>query len=59
MTNPAAASRIIHPVDCEEITIRLPDGYQAYARYWAPADCRGGVLYVHGIQSHAGWYEYQ
>lgn len=41
----------------EEITIRLPDGYQAYGRYWQPSDCRGGVLYFHGIQSHAGWYE--
>ncbi len=41
----------------EEITIRLPDGYEAYARYWAPKTCRGGVLYLHGIQSHAGWYE--
>ncbi|MCH7813550.1 MAG: alpha/beta fold hydrolase [Planctomycetes bacterium] len=41
----------------DEITIRLPDGYKAYARYWAPETCRGGVLYLHGIQSHAGWYE--
>jgi alpha-beta hydrolase superfamily lysophospholipase len=44
-------------VSFEEITIRLPDGYEAYARYWAPRECRGGVLYLHGIQSHAGWYE--
>lgn len=43
---------------CEEITVRLPDGYEAYARYWAPAGrCTGGVLYLHGIQSHGGWYE--
>ncbi|MHC4063496.1 MAG: alpha/beta fold hydrolase [Planctomycetota bacterium] len=41
----------------EEVTVRLPDGYEAYARYWAPKNCRGGVLYLHGIQSHAGWYE--
>jgi len=41
----------------EELTVTLPDGYEAYARYWAPADCRGGVLYLHGIQSHCGWYE--
>lgn len=44
-------------VTFEEITIRLPGGYPAYARYWAPPTCRGGVLYFHGIQSHAGWYE--
>ncbi len=44
-------------VSFQQITIRLPDGYEAYARYWAPATCRGGVLFFHGIQSHAGWYE--
>lgn len=42
----------------EEITIPLPDGYPAYARIWTPAGaCRGGVLHLHGIQSHCGWYE--
>lgn len=42
----------------EELSLTLPDGYAAYARYW-PADgqTRGAVLYHHGIQSHAGWYE--
>ena len=44
-------------VSFEDITIRLPDGYEAYARYWSPPACRGGVLYLHGIQSHGGWYE--
>jgi alpha-beta hydrolase superfamily lysophospholipase len=41
----------------EELTIPLPDGYAAYARYWAPAAPQGAVLYHHGIQSHCGWYE--
>ncbi len=42
----------------EEITLLLPDGYEVYARYWAPpARTRGTVLYHHGIQSHCGWYE--
>ena len=41
----------------EEISVRLPDGYQAYARYWTGSDPRGAVLYHHGIQSHCGWYE--
>ena len=44
--------------ECEDITIRLPDGYEAYARLWMPPEpCRGGVLHLHGIQSHCGWYE--
>lgn len=41
----------------EEVTIRLPDGYPAYARLWPAADARGAVLYLHGIQSHCGWFE--
>ncbi len=41
----------------EEISVTLPDGYEAYARYWCPPKLRGAVLYHHGIQSHCGWYE--
>jgi alpha-beta hydrolase superfamily lysophospholipase len=42
----------------EEITLRLADGYTAYARLWRPESTpRGAVLYLHGIQSHCGWYE--
>ncbi len=41
----------------DELTIRLPDGYQAHARLFNAEPCRGTVLYVHGIQSHCGWYE--
>jgi alpha-beta hydrolase superfamily lysophospholipase len=41
----------------QELQITLPDGYPAYARYWAASPARGAVLYHHGIQSHGGWYE--
>jgi alpha-beta hydrolase superfamily lysophospholipase len=41
----------------EEISVELPDGYAAYARYWGTPAPRGAVLYHHGIQSHCGWYE--
>lgn len=41
-----------------ETQIRLPDGYQTYARIWIPeAQARAAILYHHGIQSHCGWYE--
>jgi len=43
--------------DYDEITVALPGGYAAYARYWTPTIPRGAVLYHHGIQSHCGWYE--
>lgn len=38
-------------------TVALPDGYPAHARWWRPANPIGAVLYLHGIQSHGGWYE--
>jgi len=41
----------------EELSIRLADGYAAYARYWSGPNRKGAVLYHHGIQSHCGWYE--
>ncbi|MCG3138114.1 MAG: hypothetical protein HJJLKODD_01974 [Phycisphaerae bacterium] len=41
----------------EEMELRLSDGYRAYGRYWPVDQPRGAVLYLHGIQSHAGWYE--
>ena len=40
----------------EETHVALPDGYQAWARYWPAEPCTEAVLYLHGIQSHAGWY---
>ncbi len=41
----------------EETSITLDDGYDAYARYWPQPGCREAVLHLHGIQSHASWYE--
>ncbi len=43
--------------ELEELSIPLPDGYAAYVRYWPVSDPAGAVLYLHGIQSHCGWYE--
>lgn len=39
------------------IQLTLPDGYCSHARLWKPENPRGVVLYLHGIQSHGGWYE--
>lgn len=44
-------------VCCESIRIRLSDHYDAFARLWMPPSPRGGVLYLHGIQSHGLWFE--
>ena len=41
----------------EELSIPLPDVYAAYARYWPARELAVAVLYLHGIQSHCGWYE--
>ncbi len=41
----------------DETHIQLDDGYRAYARWWPVERPRGAVLYLHGIQSHCGWYE--
>jgi len=36
---------------------RHSDGYPARVRWWRAERPRGAVLYLHGIQSHGGWYE--
>ena len=38
------------------ITLTLSDDYQARARLFASPNPRRAVLYLHGIQSHSGWY---
>lgn len=42
---------------CEAIRIRHSDHYEAHARLWMPDAPVGAVLYLHGIQSHGGWFE--
>jgi alpha-beta hydrolase superfamily lysophospholipase len=40
-------------------TYTVSDGYRCYYRdYPAASAPRGQVVFVHGIQSHAGWYEH-
>lgn len=42
----------------ESITIIYDDGYTAHARYWSPGgQVQEAILYLHGIQSHGGWFE--
>lgn len=38
----------------------LSDGYRLAGRVWPPTDAAPtrAILYVHGIQSHGGWYEW-
>ena len=49
----------LSPPELRDLT--LSDGYVAKARYWsARGDATAPVafLYLHGIQSHGGWYEW-
>lgn len=40
-------------------TITASDGVRLHFQHWKPlGPSRGTVLCLHGIQSHAGWYEY-
>lgn len=36
---------------------RHSDGYPTHVRWWRVERPKGAVLYLHGIQSHGGWYE--
>jgi len=46
--------------EVELLSIVAADGYRLACRRWQPpegATPRGLVVYLHGIQSHGGWYE--
>ena len=44
--------------DAETRTVKARDGYvMSYRRYHAEGTPRGAIACIHGIQSHAGWYE--
>lgn len=38
----------------------MSDGYVLHGRLWHPAGIArdGAILYLHGIQSHGGWFEW-
>jgi alpha-beta hydrolase superfamily lysophospholipase len=42
----------------ELCTWTLSDGYALRGRYWPAPGARRAVLYLHGIQSHGGWFEW-
>jgi len=43
-------------VSCEVVSIELADGYRGYGRLFESGCPRRAVLYLHGIQSHGGWF---
>jgi len=47
---------IVAEVPCEYVTINLADGYKGWCRFFNTHDAKRAVLYLHGIQSHGGWF---
>jgi alpha-beta hydrolase superfamily lysophospholipase len=50
------AQSLVCDVPCKLISLTMPDGYQSYARFFEQPDSSKAVLYLHGIQSHGGWF---
>lgn len=44
------------PVPCEYVQVPLGDGYPARGRYYASHRPGRAAVYLHGIQSHSGWF---
>ena len=47
---------IVCDSDCELVSLKLRDGYRGYGRLFEAAGTDRAVLYLHGIQSHGGWF---
>jgi len=43
-------------VPCNFVALCLADGYQGQGRWFENSSATGAVLYLHGIQSHGGWF---
>lgn len=43
-------------VPCDLVSLHLPDSYPAGARLFPAVNATRAVLYLHGIQSHGGWF---
>ena len=43
-------------LEAEPVTLELSDGYHAFARWWKCGTSSRTVIYLHGIQSHGGWF---
>ncbi len=48
------------PCRCPDLRAwQVSDGYTIHGRVWPPAGpARTAILYLHGIQSHGGWFEW-
>ncbi|MCP4713320.1 MAG: alpha/beta hydrolase [Planctomycetes bacterium] len=47
---------LVGAVSCDIVRLELAGGYLGYGRFYEAAEARRGVVYLHGIQSHGGWF---
>ena len=47
---------IVADLPCELHQIPLADDYSVWARYFESPNPKRALLYLHGIQSHGGWF---
>jgi len=47
---------LVGDVSCDVVRLELAGGYFGYGRFYEAAAARRGVVYLHGIQSHGGWF---
>jgi alpha-beta hydrolase superfamily lysophospholipase len=50
------AQSLVCEIPCKLISLTMPDGYESYARFFSQPGSSKAVLYLHGIQSHGGWF---
>ena len=50
------AESLVAEVACDYVTVELAGGYRGQARLFEARDAERAVVYLHGIQSHGGWF---
>lgn len=46
----------VSDVTCRLVRLELADGYQSSARLFEATHAKQAIVYLHGIQSHSGWF---
>ncbi len=47
---------MVAPLSCEYVEVELGDGYPARGRFYTGSFPGRAAVYLHGIQSHSGWF---
>jgi len=50
------AESLVDDIACELVQVKQGGGFAGWARWYKGEGAKRGIIYLHGIQSHGGWF---